>query len=48
MKILKPGKVRVVKLDCPYCGCEFDCDPLTEIKAERISEYKNDCEILYF
>lgn len=47
MKILKHGKVMLVKLDCPYCGCEFTCDPLTEIKAEQVIEYKADCGFLY-
>ena len=23
MEIIKPGKVRRVKLECPECGCEF-------------------------
>lgn len=25
MEIIKPGKVRRVKLECPECGCEFVC-----------------------
>ena len=25
MEIIKPGKVRRVKLECPECGCEFAC-----------------------
>ena len=25
MEIIKPGKVKRVKLKCPECGCEFAC-----------------------
>lgn len=25
MEIIKPGKVRRIKLECQECGCEFAC-----------------------
>lgn len=34
MEIIKPGKVRRVKLECPECGCEFACSP-----AEMVRRY---------
>lgn len=34
MEIIKPGKVRRVKLKCPECGCEFACSP-----AEMVRRY---------
>ena len=26
MKIIKPGKIRKIKLKCDECGCEFTCN----------------------
>lgn len=34
MEIIKPGKIRRVKLECPECGCEFACSP-----AEMVHRY---------
>lgn len=32
MEIIKPGKVRRVKLECPECGCEFVCSPVEMVR----------------
>ena len=32
MEIIKPGKVRRVKLECPECGCEFACSPVEMVR----------------
>lgn len=26
MEIIKPGKIRKIKLKCDECGCEFTCN----------------------
>lgn len=32
MEIIKPGKIRRVKLECPECGCEFACSPVEMVR----------------
>ena len=44
MEIIKPGKIREIKLKCDECGCEFTCNlgELTHIGGTAWAECPQD------